>query len=84
MLASVAVYSKSVVIAIVYSWFVGAPIVCWGLVLVLCFVLQYPVSFLVLQTKAKKELVVLLLSCSECHIAVIVLCLFLAVPLVGL
>ena len=83
-MASVDVHSMSVFIAIVYSWFVGAPIVCGGLVLVLCFVLQYPVSFLVLQIKAKKELVVLLLLCFECRVAVIVLCLFLAVPWVGL
>ena len=40
-----------------------------------CFALQYFVSFLVLQSYAgeERELVALLLLCSECHVAVMVL-----------
>ena len=56
-----------------------------GGVLVSCFVGQNFVSFLVLQTSHRvRELVALLLWYSECHVSVIVLCLILTVPLVGL
>ena len=73
--ASVAVCSKAVVLLnIVYSLFIDATIVCGGLVLGLYFVLQYVVSFLVLQSSRwERELVALPLLCFECLVAVIVL-----------
>ena len=65
-----------------YLLFVVAPIVCVGLVLVPCFVLQYVVSisFFAIISLGRRELVDLLLLCLECHVAVIVLWLFLAEP----
>ena len=45
-----------------------------------CFVVQYFVFFLVLQSShSGSELVALLLWYSECHVYVVVLCLFLIV-----
>ena len=45
--------------------------------------MSFLVSFAIISL-AKRELVALLLLCSECHVAVIVLCFFLVVPWVGL
>ena len=59
-----------------YSLFVVALILCEGLMLGPCFVLQYFVSFLyscAIVSLGKRELVALLLLCSECHITVVVL-----------
>ena len=36
----------------------------------LCFVPLYFVSFLVLQSSEKRELIALMLLCSECHVTV--------------
>ena len=49
----------------------------WGLVLSLCFVLQCFMYFMAL---GKRGQVAVLLLCSECHVAVISLWLFLAMP----
>ena len=69
--------------AFVYYLFDFAPIVCGSLVLGLCFAaLCAPSSFAIILL-GKRELVALLLLGSECHVVAIVLCLFLAVPLVG-
>ena len=79
-MASAAVRSKVVFFVVVYSMFVVAPIVCGGLVLVPCFVLQHFVSTFSIFSLGKREPVALLLLCSGCYVAGIVLCLFLAVP----
>ena len=57
-----------------------------GLCVCLCFVVYYFVSFLVLYhfEEEERELVALLLLSLGCLVAVDILCLFLAVPWVGL
>ena len=59
----------------VYSLFIIAPIVCefvcvWSL---FCFAVLCVMPFLILQSSRWKELVALILLCSECRVAVIVL-----------
>ena len=62
-----------------------APIISWGFVLGPCFVMQYVVSFLVLQSSfaiillGKRGLLALLLWYSKCHVSIGVLCLVLTV-----
>ena len=67
--------------AVVYLLFIVDPLVCgglcWGIVLLhVCSTLW--------QTPLCRELVALLLLSSECHVTIIILCLFLSVPLDGL
>ena len=51
----------------------------------LCFVLQYLTLFqVVLSSRWRRELIALLLLYPECHVAIIVIFLFLALPWVGL
>ena len=68
------------------SLFIVAPIVCGGFVFGPCFVMQYLVFFLVLQSSLvrKRAAVALPKLCSCCYVAVKVLCLFLMVPWFGL
>ena len=67
---------------VVDSLFAVAPIVCRFFVFGPCFVVQYFVSFLVLQSSQKERW--LLKNCFKCHVTVSVLCLFLTVQCVGL
>ena len=53
--------------------FVAAPIVFGVLVLGPCFVMQYFVLVFAFISQGKRELVALLLLCSECHVIVFVL-----------
>ena len=70
---------------VVYSLYIIAPIVCGGQVLDLYFgfaILCFFSSFAIIPL-GKRELVALLLLCSECYVAIISRWLFLPIPLVG-
>ena len=84
-MASAAVHSKAVVLLLLFIVAL-APIVCGGFVLGSCFVVQYFVSFLVLQLSHCGRESWLLYFCGilNCHVSVVILCLFLTVPWVGL
>ena len=83
--ASAAVHSKAVVLLLFIHCLLLLRLFVGGLVLGLSFVLQYLVSFLVLQSSGRgRESWLLYFCCSECHVAVIILLLFLAVLWVGL
>ena len=71
--------------AVVDSLLIVAPIVLVGFVFGTCFVMQYLVFFLVLQSSCwGRESWLLYFIAFKCHVTVIVLCLFLTVPLVCL
>ena len=69
---------------VVDSLFAIAPIACRFFVFGPCFVVQYLVSFLVLQSSHWGRERWLLKNCFKCHVTVSALCLFLTVQCVGL
>ena len=82
---TLAVHSKAVALLLIGCLLL--PLFVWVFLLGLCIVINYLLSvlssFAVILLR-KRELVVLYLLSSCCHVAVCVLCLFLVIPWVGL